>query len=185
MNKKELAKQFPWLTEGEIGYEISAVMPTYKTERGFINHLARMNERNKNIFSVPDIKTLRVDIEWKKSRTWGFCPHAEWDCWFADGTYMHGNTSASGYGYDKHSQVLANIFNEVAKGMAWRKRMSRKKAPYGLERVGKDKKKDWPPYYEGGIGAECYKAIGAYLGGKTEHHEGKTWDAWTFTFKGK
>lgn len=183
MNKKELAKQFPWLTKGEISYELKNVRSKYKTERGFINHLKLENEKNERIFSMSDVEQISIDIEWKRSSYYGNCPHAEWRCWFKDGSFESGKTSASGYGYDKHSQVLANVFNKVAKGMAWRKRNSRKKAPYGIQHVGKDADKTWPPYFEGGIGAECYKAIVAYLGGKTEYHGGRIWDEWVFTFK--
>lgn len=184
MNKKELAKQFPWLTKGELEYQVDHVFKMYyRTERGFLNHLAKVNKENEDKFSMGDIDELRVDISWKKSRTWGYCPHAEWQCWLKDGTYRCGSTYASGYGYDKHSTVLANIFNVVGKGMAWRKRNSRKKAPYGIQHVGKDADKTWPPYYEGGIGVSCYTSIAAYLGGKHEHHEGKTWDEHIFKFK--
>lgn len=183
MNKKELAKQFPWFTKGELDYELKQVRKTYKTERGFLAHLAKENEKNKRILSMPDIHTLRIDVTWKKSRWWGNCPRAEWECWFVDGTYLHGSEYASGCGYDKLSQVIADAFNKVAKGMAWRKRNSRKGAPYGIMHVGKGADKKWNPYFEGGIGASCYRSIAAYLGGKMEWDEGKTWDRFVFTFK--
>ena len=183
MNKKELAKQFPWLTKGELNYELNNTRKEYKTERGFLAHLAKENEKNEKKFSMADISELRIDVEWKRSRTWGNCPRAEWTCWFKDGTYANGKAYASGYGYDKLSSVVADAFNEVAKGMAWRKRNSRKKAPYGIQHVGKDADKDWPPYFEGGIGASCYRAIAEYLGGKMQWDEGRTWDRFVFTFK--
>ena len=181
MNKKELAKQFPWLTKGELDYEVKD--NKYKTERGFLAHLAKENEKNKDKFSMGDVKELDRDMTWKKSRYWGNCPHAEWECWFKDGSYLHGKTSASGYGYDKHSQVIANVFNICCKGMAWRKRNSRKKAPYGIMHVGKDADKKWSPYFEGGIGSNCYYAIAEFWGGKMDWKEGKTWDLHEFTFK--
>ena len=95
MNKKELAKQFPWLTKGELDYELKNVRKEYKTERGFINHLAKENKKNEDTFSMPNIKRLWIDVEWKRSRTWGNCPRAEWECWFEDGTYLHGSEYAS------------------------------------------------------------------------------------------
>lgn len=183
MNKKELTKQFPWLTKGELDYELKHVRKEYKTERGFLAHLKNENEKNKDKFSMGDVKELHIDITWKKSRYWGNCPHAEWECWFKDGSYLHGKTSASGYGYDKHSQVIANVFNICCKGMAWRKRNSRKAAPYGIMHVGKGADKSWMPYFEGGIGSNCYNAIVSFLGGKMESHSGKTWDSHIITFK--
>ena len=183
MNKKDLSKQFPWLTKGELDYELKHVRKEYKTERGFIAHLAKENEKNKDKFSMADISELDIDVEWKKSRYWGNCPRAEWRCWFKDGSFMSGSEYASGCGYDKLSQVISFAFNKVAKGMAWRKRNSRKKAPYGIMHVGKGADKKWNPYFEGGIGASCYRAIAEYLGGKMQWSEGKTWDSFRFVFK--
>lgn len=183
MNKKDLTKMFPWLTSGVLDYELKQVRKRYKTESGFLNHLKLENEKNAEKFGMPDVEKIYIDITWKKSRTWGNCPHAEWECWFKDGSYMHGKTSAGGYGYDKHSTVVANVMNTVAKGMAWRKRKSSKVAPYGLMHVGKNAKKDYPPYFEGGVGISCYPLIVAYLGGKMESHAGKIWDEHIITFK--
>ena len=183
MNKKELTKQFPWLTKGELDYELKYIRKEYKTERGFLAHLAKENDKNKDVFSMPDIKRLWIDVEWKKSRWWGNCPRAEWECWFVDGTYLHGYEYANGCGYDKLSQVIADAFNKVAKGMAWRKRNSRKKAPYGIEHVGKDSDKTYAPYFMGGIGASCYRSIAEFLKGKMDWSEGKTWDRFVFEFK--
>lgn len=183
MNKKDLTKMFPWLTSGVLDYEIKNVAPKYKTEKGFITHLAKENEKNERKFSMADVKRMYVDVSWKKSRWWGYCPRAEWECWLTDGTYLHGSEYASGCGYDKLSQVLSFAFNKVGKGMLWRKRNSRKKAPYGIQHVGTGSNKDWPPYFEGGIGASCYGAIASYLGGKMEWRESKTWDSFIFEFK--
>ena len=183
MNKKDLLKQFPWILKGVMGYELRNVRKKYKTERGFMTHLAKLDSENAKKYGMADISELRIDVEWKKSRYWGNCPRAEWRCWFKDGSFMEGSEYASGCGYDKLSQVVSFAFNRVAKGMAYRKRNSRKKAPYGIMHVGKGADKDWNPYFEGGIGANCYYAIAAYLGGKMDWQEGKTWDRFIFTFK--
>lgn len=182
MNKKDLLKQFPWILKGELDYELKRVRKEYKTERGFMNHLAKLNEQNEHKFGMCDVKRIDLDITWKKSRYWGYCPHCEYDVWMQDGTYHHGTASASGCGYDKHSTVIADVFNKFCKGMAYRKRNSRKSAPYGIMHVGKGADKKWNPYFEGGIGAECYRSISAFLGGKMESHSGKTWDSHTITF---
>ena len=183
MNKRELAKQFPWLTKGTLDYELKYERTKYKTERGFLAHLAKENENNERKFTMADIRTLRIDVTWKKSRWWGNCPRAEWRCWLKDDTFLEGSEYASGCGYDKLSQVVADAFNKVGKGMLWRKRNSRKKAPYGIMHVGKGADKKYNPYFEGGIGANCYKYIAEFLGGKMEWSEGKTWDSFVFKFK--
>ena len=56
MNKKELAKQFPWLTKGELDYELKNTRKEYKTERGFLAHLAKENKKNE--FYDEILKTL-------------------------------------------------------------------------------------------------------------------------------
>ncbi len=183
MNKRVLLKQFSFIPKDELDYELKNVRKDYKTERGFMNHLTKVNDENKRKLTMSDISELRIDVEWKKSRYWGNCPRAEWRCWFKDGSFMSGSEYASGCGYDKLSQVVADVFNKVAKGMAWRKRNSRKKAPYGLRHVGKCADKGWPPYFEGGIGSNCYYSIAEYLGGKMVWSEGKTWDRFDFKFK--
>ena len=65
MNKRELKKQFPWLTEGELDYEVKN--NKYKTERGFLAHLTKENKENEDKFSMADVKELHIDITWKKS----------------------------------------------------------------------------------------------------------------------
>lgn len=183
MNKRELLKQFPFILKGEMGYELRNVRKDYKTERGFMNHLTKVNEANEKLLTMPDISSIRIDVEWKRSSYWGNCPRAEWHCRFKDGSYMSGSEYASGCGYDKLSQVVSFVFNKVAKGMAFRKRNSRKPAPYGIRHVGKGADKGWSPYFEGGIGSNCYYSIAAYLGGKMEWSNGRTWERFDFKFK--
>ena len=69
--------------------------------------------------------------------------------------------------------------------MAYRKRNSRKAAPYGLQHVGKGKDKKYQPYFEGGVGISCYGSIVAFLGGTMESHSGRTWDCHTIKFNDK
>lgn len=183
MNKRDLLKQFSFIPKGCMDYELNHVRKEYKTERGFMNHLTKVNEANEKLLGMADISEMVIDVEWKRSAYWGNCPRAEWRCWFKDGSFMEGSEYASGCGYDKLSQVMSFAFNKVAKGMAWRKRNSRKAAPYGLCHVGKGADKNYLPRFEGGIGASCYRSIAEYLGGKMDWNEGKTWDRFVFTFK--
>lgn len=183
MKKKELSKQFPWISEGSMVYQLSHVRKDYKTERGFMNHLAKMNAENERKYCMPDIKKLNISIVWKRSRTWGYNPHARWSCWFKDGTFMNGIETASGCGYDKHSTVVASVFNVVARGMLFRKRNSRKEAPYGICNAGKGASKKYFPSFSGGVGMSSYERIVDFLGGKIETHSGETFDYHVITFK--
>lgn len=62
----------------------------------------------KAAFSIPMPDSIRVDEEWKKSRTWGNCPTVE--VWMG-GEYAKGH--ASGCGYDKESAAAAMACNEI------------------------------------------------------------------------
>lgn len=184
MKKSEIKKAFPYLTNVEI--DIAVKYNEYKTERGFLNYLAKKNEANEAKATKGDVKELRIDIEWKPSRMWGYNPHAEYWCEYADGHTEYGKATCSGCGYDKASTVLAEIFNKTCCGMLWRKRNSRKDAPYGIYHAGKNKDKNGWPYFEGGIGVECYGRIAAFLGGTFRRvASGKTFDVYVAEFKVK
>lgn len=185
MTKKEITKAFTWLSAGELENALKYTRKEYKTERGFINYLTKKNDENARIFGMCDVKEMELSIEWHGSQTWGYNPVCYYRVWMADGSFHDGKTTCRGCGYDKHSTVVADVFNKFCKGMAYRKRNSRKYAPYGLQHVGKGKDKKWQPYFEGGVGISCYSSIVAYLGGTMESHSGRTWDYHTIKFNNK
>lgn len=137
------------------------------------------------LLAKPDIKKLEISVEWSKNRTWGMNPHAEYRCWYDDEdcTFDCGKTeSASGCGYDKLSQVLSYVFDDVARGMAYRKyrRNKKKEFPYGIRLSLYN-----GVYFEGGIGESCYRyGIAEYLGMKcTNCYSGKYYDHYVFEKK--
>lgn len=177
MRIADLLKMFKYINKREMGYELRH--NEYKTEKGFLAHLEKVNEHNRERAEQPDIKELRINIEWRKSRTWGMNPHAEYRCWYVDGTYKEGTATCSGCGYDKESSVIARVFNDCAKGMLYRRRNTRKNIPYGVYL-----KDCCFPYYEGGIGTSCYYRISDFIGGLfTQVADGKTFSAFLFTNK--
>lgn len=178
-NLKELRANFPYLTAKEIQYYIET--RTHKTERGFYNHLSKQNARNMEKAHRPAVQRLEIEIEWTKSRTWGYCPTASARWLTAAGWGSCSNMAhASGWGYDKASTVIADICNKLLSGMLYSRRRARKH-PYGV-----NLKNGFFPYFEGGVGVSCYYSIAEFLGGKLEHvASGKTYDKYIFTFKSK
>lgn len=171
-----LSKEYPYLTEEEVKYYRGSL----KTERGINNRLKKVNDEHKRKAEMPDIKRLEIEIEWKKNQTWGMNPtaSARWEA--VDGTWIYEEnmSSASGCGYDKESAVVAGCCNKILCGMLWRKRCDADKAPYGVAF------RSCFPYFEGGIGMSCYRAIAEFLGGELEHvASGKTYDKYVFVFK--
>ena len=131
MNRKELHKMFPYLSKDTLNYYVNH--NEYKTENGFIRFLEKIHNGYKVRAEKKDIKHLKICIEWKRSRTWGNNPHASYWVEFADGTRDFGSGyTASGCGYDKASTVVAEIFNEIACGMLYRRRNTKKSCPYGV-----------------------------------------------------
>lgn len=143
------------------------------------------------------VKTLTINIEWKKSRTWGSNPTAYAEVSFHDGTYTRSREyKASGCGYDKESTVIAEAFNEFLRYKLYEKRKLKSSIngeavnhPYGVYYYdGKDQKPSESGYistprFNGGVGTSCYtNGIAAFIGGKFECiASGKTFDAYRYT----
>jgi len=103
-------------------------------------------------------KTIRIDVEWKKSATWGFNPKAE--VW-ADGYTASG--FIGGCGYDKESTATARafadnpVFARIAATCAW------------LDEKETEAGKDTSTYgwycsyagfrFEGAVGFSCHRNI--------------------------
>lgn len=173
----KLSKEYPYLTVEEVRYTTES--SKYKTERGLKIHLQKLNDKNKQKVEMPDVKRLEIELEWTRSNTWGLCPRASavWET--TDGKWHHEEniSYASGCGYDKASTVVAKCCNEILCGMLWRKRNTRKKAPYGISM------NNWFPSFSGGVGMSCYRNIADFLGGKMEHvANSKYYDKYVFTF---
>ena len=177
MNKKEFRKSFPffsaYLEESVANYvgKDAHLKHNYKTERGYLNHLKREEEKYQEVFTMPDLSRIEVSIEWHRSRTWGYCPTAELRAWDKEGNFYEHKADAGGWGYDKGSAVLAECLNTCIRGMLYRNRKAiqstKIKTPYGINRRLN---------CEGGIGINCYYDIAEFLGGKMTWKGGRTCD---------
>ena len=152
----------------------------YKTKKGFLNSLVRVNDNYKQRSEKPDVHILEIELEWKNSRTWGYCPVASMRWLDKDGWHYENNFStASGCGYDKASTVVAECCNAVLSGMLWRKKRTKKQIPYGVSIYN-----TFYPHFNGGVGMSCYYRIAEFLGGKLEQiANAQMYDKYVFTFK--
>lgn len=160
MRKSELKREFPFVSEEYINAALEKKYPfhDYKTERGVFGKLRKLNESAKEIVEMPDVKTLDINMVYTKG-VYGLSPLAYYQVTFSDGSCSDGKTSYySGCGYDKTSCALADVFNEVCKGMALRKMKRNKNIPYGIYKTF------GIPCFHGGIGESCYYEIAKYLG---------------------
>lgn len=179
MNKKDLKKRFPFVSDYYLNAATSKKyhFSKYKTERGVLGMLKRLNDSAIKIIETPNIKCLEVKMVYRKSRTWGCIPTAYYTVEFDDNKRTGGKSSSqTGCGYDKTSCALAEVFNDVARGMAYRKRKKKEK-PYGIGIDLNDL-----PYFEGGVGESCYFKIAKFLGlKKIVVHRGNAEDFYTFS----
>ena len=127
-----------------------------------------------------EVAEITINIEWVKSRMWGYNPRCEATVKHKDGTYSYGTATASGCGYDKESTVIAEIFNNFLKYKLYRELIpvedSREEGrPYGIY-ISQYR------HYSGGIGTNCYYSIAKAIGGKFEKTaSGKSFDCYKYT----
>ena len=120
------------------------------------------------------VREIRMSIEWKKSRMWGHNPHLEAYIIHEDGTSSNFTSRASGCGYDKESQVIADCFNNCLAYKLFELKEG-EQHPYGIY-IGNHY------HYSGGIGTNCYYDISKAIGFEFKKvASGKTYDAFNVT----
>ena len=130
---------------------------------------AKRQNKIRDICQQPEVESLTITIEWKKSRTWGMNPHASARVCYKNGKVGLGTARASGCGYCKRSTVIADIFNQFLRYKLFDRQVLKRfadKKPYGINLPPDNAK--WLPSYEGGIGEGCYIKISEAIGGSWE-----------------
>ena len=129
---------------------------------------------------LPELpESIRIDIEWRKSRTWGMLPSA--DVW-AGGCHTEARLS-SGCGFDKESTVTANCFNanpafaRVVAVCAYLDSLENTKTyGYYFDYCG--------ARFEGAVGFDCHRVILERAGYElTSQCHPTTADAYRFSLK--
>ena len=147
-------------------------------------------KRIKDIFNSGDLISIKIELEWKKSRMWGMNPTAS--CWYVfedkDGN-RHSNmvTSGSigGCGYDKQSTAVAeclNQINELLKQLAIVKNeaLTENELIENNQLFGYGSGDGIVPNISGGVGVSCYNAILNKIGFEFKTiASGKTYDVYT------
>lgn len=73
MNARELQKQFPYLTMAKL----KSGHGGYKTERGWMKHLEKLNAESEARCTAPFVDHLVVTLTWRESKIFGLCPRAD------------------------------------------------------------------------------------------------------------
>jgi len=135
------------------------------------------------------VQSIIINIEWKKSRTWGSNPSCEAEIRFKNGSFERSPIyKCSGCGYDKESTVIAEVFRDYLKYKLWKLNINENycnngsgtktpEVPYGIICYRKDN-----IGFSGGIGTNCYYSISKFIGGQFERiSSGKTFDVYKYT----
>ena len=89
----DLSHEFLFITKDELKYR--RLYNKYKTKKGFLNSLVRVNDNYKQRSEKPDVHILEIELEWKNSRTWGYCPVASMRWLDKDGWHYENNFSTA------------------------------------------------------------------------------------------
>ena len=173
----EFAKTFKHIQKKEIAH----IAKNYKTERGLVSYLERTNASEEMEHNKPLPIYIEIDVEWKRSYTWGWCPRASmrWEDANGGWHYIENAGHASGCGYDKHSAAVAKALNHFKNLRYAIRNKDFKKAPYGI-----CKSEYTYCYFEGGVGMSCYPRIMDWLGYEMKHvADSQTYDKWVIIKK--
>ena len=175
----ELNGEFNYVFIEEIIYKIA---PSYKTINGLKKKLNALNKEREIAYNAPLPTSIDIEVLWHKNKTWGPCPRVNIRWVDNNGEYHHDDKAgyANGCGYDKHSAAVAAALNKHFQSLLWKAKqmgLSKEGYPNGLAIPN-----GWKPYFEGGIGMECYYKVFEFLGYKLEYVYGnRHTDVWKIT----
>ena len=159
---------------GEITKEMAYKKAYAKMVKTMEKERDKKLEKLTKIEQAEDIQQIRISVEWKKSRTWGSNPHVELSAFSANSCY-DAKATASGCGYDKESQAIAEALNSidgVRKLLIEKLDYINEKKPYGINQYG------IIPAFSGGVGTNCFTSFFKDIGWKVTEMHGKTYDSY-------
>ena len=131
-------------------------------------------EKLTKIEQAEDIEQIRISVEWKNSASWGMNPHVELSAYSCNNRYT-AKATASGCGYDKESQAIAEALNSidgVRKLLIEKLDYINEKKPYGINQYG------IIPAFSGGVGTRCFTSFFKDIGWKVTEMHSKTYDSY-------
>jgi len=159
---------------GEITHEEAYKKAYDKMVKTMYKERNKKLEKLTKIEQAEDIKQIRISVEWKKSATWVSNPHVELSAFSSNSCYT-AKATASGCGYDKESQAIAEALNSiygVRKLLIEKLDYINEKKPYGINQYG------IIPSFSGGVGTDCFTSFFKNIGWKVTEMHGKTYDSY-------
>ena len=174
--------RFEQYTSGKIDREKAVELAIKRMEKQIDKEQEKKIDLLERIAAAPDLNFISVNVEWRRSATWGYNPLA------TTNTNNGQNTGyASGCGYDKESAAVAEAFNKdlsilkvlytiKENGLAAGLSDKSKTACTGVDNrtvCGYGAGYGVLPYFEGGVGVGCFWDILKKAGYKTRCNYGK------------
>lgn len=170
----------------EKAVELATARRLKQLEKAHAKELAKVESAE----AAPDVHTVSIEVEWKRSRTWGYNPHASV-------VINHRNRyfgSASGCGYDKRTAAVGEALNQSAvilrmlyackeKALAggWRPESKNPYAPGNGGCIHYGAGYGTLPYFEGGVGMSSFEGVFNACGLKMTHiADGRHYDHYIF-----
>ena len=140
-------------------------------------------KRIETVAAAKDVQSVTINVDWKKSRTWGNNPKAEIKVNYSDNTCEHFESSRiSGCGYDKESTAISQALNQcngVLKLLYKQKNKLKNFKQSNSSAIGYGAGYGILPQLEGGVGVSCMYKICESIGMQFESiSHGKTFDVY-------
>ena len=126
--------------------------------------IKKTNEINL-VYSANDLVSVKIQIEWKKSKMWGYNPTCNIVVQDDKNRYINYTSgSIGGCGYDKKSTSVADALNASPTILKLFCEKGENVTSYGFTHQNNDSL----PYLDGGVGCECYSRVFEEMGYKFE-----------------
>ena len=186
-------KQYNNYTNKKITKAQAIKIAMAKEEKEIDKRTENKLKKLETVEKAPKLESFKIIVEWKKNATWGMNPTAILQQWAE--TWSETTGHASGCGYDKESAAVAealNKSNSILKELFNYKEKQLKKGKSDKSKTscnGVDNRNiiaygagySILPYFEGGVGVNCFINIFRLLGFKCNETHTKTTDVYIFT----
>ena len=152
--------------DGTISREKCIEYATKRINAKYAKSLEADLAKLETIANAGEVKSISVSVVWHKSRTWGHNPVAEVRMSTTNGSYYETGT-ASGCGYDKRSAAVGSALGQIPAALKILCDIKEQNLPDDLRTASDDNRYYIAygagygaiPYYEGGVGYECFDKI--------------------------
>ena len=190
------ARRWEQYMDGEITRKKIVELTAARMEKQRDKETAARLEKLERVAAAPDLESVSISVEWKRSTVWGYNPTATV---LVRNRYAHGRYigTASGCGYDKRTAAIGEALNQCDSVLKMLYVVKEKAlAEFTPEQIAETRKHGTEsnanfihygagygvlPYFEGGVGINSFRGVFEACGFKCTVDEGtKTSDFYFF-----